>query len=364
MAKAAILYADEVELISPSAALMASLSAIAAGQDADLLDILLDLDDETIAHLGGASSLAPEWRENLRAIRSLPRAALRGLAVDHPIRLLRGQLDAMLAASTSQLRESTERQLTESGMAELLPAFEAGVVYLSPSGISEDVSTSDQFAEAALAILAGLLMDPTSHVILDATASRLASRLVETGELRPDDLALRHAGEAAVGTGLVARLPAFVDPPVTELLDLRRDLSGPLMRYRSASMRMASTLAHESFDPRSGVEIDDLWRREVAPALADIKDGLADHGLIREMAKSTFKDVTTLLTGAAGPALYIGMGAFTADDSMIATAAAIATPGVAAMQAMGRGAMESGQQRRQIRRHELYYLYEAGRRIS
>lgn len=70
---------------------------------------------------------------------------------------------------------------------------------------------------------------------------------------------MRHAEQAAVGSRLVARLPAFPGVPLDEILDLRCDLAAPLGRYRTAVVRLSDRLQAGPFDRDLPDEIDDLW---------------------------------------------------------------------------------------------------------
>jgi len=130
--------------------------------------------------------------------------------------------------------------------------------------------------EKWLALLRGLLVDKRTRLVLDDQVGSLAAAVIREGHVDPHRLALQHAGEAAVGTGLVARLPAFPGAPLDELLDLRSDLTGPLGRYRAVVVRLSAKITAGPFD-------DDLHR----------------HGLVREIARSARRDVHKLLPEGA-----------------------------------------------------------------
>ncbi len=66
-----------------------------------------------------------------------------------------------------------------------------------------------------------------------------------------------------------------------ERLDLRRDLGAP-PRAIAAVSRLADGLAFRPLHSESAADIDDGSTREVAPALAEIEDGFAEHGLVRD----------------------------------------------------------------------------------
>jgi len=173
---------------------------------------------------------------------------------------------------------------------------------LSASGFTDDRDT-DATVSGWIGLLKGLLQDPTTRLLFDDGVGDLVRSLVAEGHVLPHQLTIKHAGEAAVGSGLVARLPALPEAPVDELLDLRQDLGPPLTRYRAAVSRLADKLAFRAFDSEFAAEIDDLWTRDVAPALVEIEEGFAEHGLVREVAKTLGAELKSMIR--EGAALYV-----------------------------------------------------------
>jgi hypothetical protein len=364
LVRASILYADEIELVSLGAVMIAGVVQFAASDESNLLSLMSSLDDETIRSLGGGG-LPDNWREILpiaTAAMQLDPSLLRRLPggdqidqgfFEHQRELRRGLDDA-----AGQLRTTAQNLLVQSGGDELLPALEAGIVKLSPSGFAEDGDT-DATIKGWVKLLKTLLRDPTTRLLFDDQVGDLVRSLVGEGQVEPHRLTLKHAGEAAVGSGLIARLPTLPQAPVDELLDLRRDLEPPLARYRAAVSRLANQLVFRAFDPESAAEIDDLWTREVAPALMEIEEGFAEHSLVREVARTLGADLKILIR--EGAALYIGLGTLASVDEWIAATAAVAGP---AAQAAARAAAAGGAARRELQGRELYYLYEVNRQLQ
>lgn len=363
LVRASILYADEVELVSLGAFMMASVVQFAAGDDADRLSLMSALDDDTVRALGGGG-LPDNWREILPAalqVMRLDPEVLRGLPGGDQVDLAffdqQREWRREMEEAVARFRETAENMLVQSGGHELIPAFDAGILKLSASGFTED-SDTDGAIDGWIGLLKGLLQDPSTRLLFDDGVGDLIRSLVDEGHVLPHGLTLKHAGEAAVGSGLVARLPTLPDSPVDEILDLRRDLAVPLTRYRAAVSRLADKLAFRAFDPESATEIDDLWTREVAPALVEIEEGFAEHGLVREVAKTIGADLKTMIR--EGAALYVGLGTLTSLNKWIASTAAVAGP---VAEAAARAATASRTARRELRGRELYYLYEVNRRL-
>ncbi len=354
LVRATILYADHVELVSLSAVMLAAVLQLAGGDETQLLELLGSLDDGTIAALGG--NLPEGWREYLPLLPSLaktPVLDLVGLGDE------RKQLADGLNEAMEQLKQSAEEMLEKSGGAELLTGFQAGVLSLSHSGFASEDSDVDGTIARWVGLLKDLLRDGRTRLVFDDDVAALIRSMIEEGLVEPDALSLKHASEAAVGSGLIARLPAFPQAPLDELLDLRSDLGDPLVRYRRAVMRLASKLRSRAFDVEAAVELDDLWHEEVAPVLVELEERFADHGLVREIARQLGEDLKSLIR--EGAALYVGLDRLTTVDAWISATAAAAAPVAAAA---AKGAAASHVVRRQLEEHDLFYLYSLQRGIG
>jgi hypothetical protein len=106
--------------------------------------------------------------------------------------------------------------------------------------------------------------------------------------------------------------------------------------------------------------VDDLWRNDVAPAMVELQEGFAQHGLVREIARTLGKDLKTVIGAATGAGIAIGLDKLAAVNEWIAVSAGVAAP---AAQAMATAATAARDERRKLERHELFFLYEAARRL-
>jgi hypothetical protein len=150
--------------------------------------------------------------------------------------------------------------------------------------------------------------------------------MIREGAVDPNRLTLLHAEQAAVGSGLVARLPSFPQAPLDEILDLRSDLAGRLAKYRGAVVRMAGRLTSAPFNDDLGDDLDDLWHNEVEPALTDITEGMHQHGFVKELARTLTSSTKELIAGGAG--IYVGFVQLASLNDWVSAAAGVAGPAV------------------------------------
>jgi hypothetical protein len=361
LVKAAVLYADEVELISAGASMLSGMRNLSDAGAVGLAQVLMELDDETLRYVGG-DILPDGWRETLLPAMvaiSLEPEVLRSLPggdeiTDDTFAELREAAQGMDEV-TAQLQATATAMVEASGASEILPAIDAGIVRLVDLG-----RAGDEMVEEWAEHMRRLLTDNRSRLLFDDKVGSLIRHLIETEGIETTGLPLKHAGEAAVGSGLIARLPVFVDPPIDEIIQLRSDLQVPLRKYRSAAGRLANRLHLAPYETGSADEIDDLFRSEVEPALDELQEGFATHGLIREASRSLGKDVSSLATVGSGAILYMALNSTAVLDSW---AAALVGVGAAGAQALASGKMASAQSKRELESRELFYLYEVNRRL-
>lgn len=354
LVKACALYADQIELVSVGAVMIAGTAQLVAGGDQALLALMGELDDDTLRHLGGGKDMPANWRDVV-ALLSRPEA------MQHPeVAELARAWHTTMADAQADMARTVEKMLVDSGAEVLLPALRSGLVTLSSSGFTDATAAdTDAVMEKWLALLRGLLADKRTRLVLDDQVGSLAAALIREGSVDPHRLALLHAGEAAVGSGLVARLPVFPGAPLDELLDLRSDLSGCLGRYRAAVVRLTAKITAGPFHDDLPAELDDLWTADVQPALNEMDDDLHRHGLVKEIARSARRDVHKLLTEGAG--LYMGLSQLTSMNDWLS--ATTGTAGVA-LTAGALGYDRAAEAKNELRRRDLYYLYEVDRRLS
>ena len=261
---------------------------------------------------------------------------------------------AQLADPLSALKDHAERLAEDSGALDLLPAIESGLLELQMEGLNGDPLS---LVAAMTSLIRQRLLDPRRRVLFDG-GSRGLARAVVPSSAGENIAGFTRAGQAAVGSGLVARLPAFPEAPMDELLELRTDLLPALGRYRSVTVSLAATLTN-AVGPEVEQAIDDMYEERVRPALAEIDETLMDHGLVRSLAKDASLDIRDFLLSGAG--IYTGLSHATD----LGSAAAVAAGSAAGLgPAAARATWARHESRIRTSRHELFFLYEANRRLA
>jgi hypothetical protein len=359
LVKAALLYADEVELLGLAASMIHSIGLGPNSRRASLEDMVrwTELLRDDVVVTPEVRAVLPLMTKMMAKPERIP-LELRAQA-QHMQDVLQGA-EELMAPMADSILEST-------GAGELRSAIDAGLVTVADLGVGLDEAIlaatgrwGDNDAEVRRFVdqVRHRLSDRQTRLVFDDGAGELMDELLADGTISADQLALSLAGKGALGTGLVARLPALTTAKMDELLDLRSDLSPSLVRYRSAVSHFSGAVSSLS-GPNLRAEVDAVWENEVAPAIAEVESLLHDHGLVRELAKGVRQDVGRYLAALGG--CWIGVSAVS-DLGHLATGALAASPDIA--HALGNAWQRSIEGRREAAANQFFYLYATNKRLE
>ncbi|WP_156409861.1 hypothetical protein [Nocardioides sp. Soil796] len=372
LTKAALLYADEVELVSLGVSMFDELRQVIDAGELGEYGLLASLDDDTINYLatrgGSGNTLPPNWRETLAAGLAMPPEALEAMGIEGADTLR--ELREAATEHGHRMQQDMANVLDEQGATELVTAIKSGAIKVAELGVSptstlrptdlDPTDGGDVQIWNWIDALVTRLTDKKTRLLFDKQAGGLIQSMLEEGLIASNPQGLRLAAQAALGAGFAERLPAFPTAKMDELLDMRRELALPLARYRGAVSRFSKEMPQvvgEDLD----FEVEQLWIETVKPVLLGLEDELADHGLVREIARSL--DVQNIRDfGAWTTGTYLAVGSSTSLDALAAGLIASTAGGAATVALEALRAKREGQAGPKA--NEFYLLYEANRRLS
>lgn len=354
---AALLYADEVRLISPRASLLKSVADYGSMSGVDMARF--------IATVGPSidPTSAPALNSILAVLGDFPRSQLAPA--------LRKQRDALIEdllggfqPVQETLQQNAKDLLTRAGFEQLQIAIDDGILVI------EDVHSADaaDFSAEGDAMVNGLfkriqevLSTGNEYPLFDSDASNLVRLGVEERVFTPVPMARRLGADAAMASGLFDRLPNFPHANTREILDIRRELTDPLTRFRAGVRELTTELEVVPESEQFGNEIEDAWTLKVAPALDDIEEAIQQNTSLRDLFGKVCDDASGLAAmGAAG-----GVAASLA----VAAGPAVSVPAVAALAvtstvAAARAFRAQGRALRDTTETQFYFLYGANDRLG
>ncbi|MBU2697805.1 hypothetical protein [Pimelobacter sp. 30-1] len=357
--KSALMYADQVELMGLSANLVYAAGMAPSVKQTSLSEIM-----EMTEVVSDDVRLTPELR---RVIQKLERAERRGTLLPIEIRAQAAEIEDFRAESARLLRAATDEIITNTGLVLLQPALDAGLITITDLGITraDAVRAAAGKSKGSAAevqrwadSIAARLRDPRSRLLLDSETASFVDLMVREGKAEITTTGRDRLGATALGAGFSARLPTLEHATVEEILEVRGDLEGPLVRYRSAVARMSKTLPDiplTEFD----AAVDSEWEGVVGPSLREIQEELIGHGIVKELAHHAKLDAAAYIT--VGTGLLVGVNQFTDIDPLV-NAIVAGLPTVAGT--LGARSVARRNRVEQAQRREFYYLHAASQSLG
>jgi hypothetical protein len=357
LVKAALLYADKVTLASPATAMVLAASRLMNVDPVERHRRLLGL---------AAPLMDPEVRQYV------PLVTQRRFRRQFPNYV---QLKAMLDRSANDVADVLEAIGQQAHMPELRTAISAGLLEidelaLDPTALMTDAvlrasghTPTEGSTDAALRAMVarvGSAVAPGSltYPMFDDGANRLAEALEAAGQ---QHVSRSPAAEVGLAGHFVGRMPAFPDATIAEIIDVRRGLQRPLVRFRGALAGMARELEEAPWDPEFRTLADSMYRSEVEPALLDLEEKTRDSGALSLLRHAALSGKPY---AAAGATVAIALTGARVMPDIAALAFSVGSP----LAAVAAGAAEMVKEQLRLRqdrdRNRFLFLYETNRGLE
>lgn len=347
--RSALLYADQVEIISPGVTMLESMRQLhRAGPDA-LIALATSLDAETLAHLGGGNPAQIQLLlQRISEYQSLNRAQKRNLPADARL-LYETMLDQLRASIAGADQTGLERHATNVQMLEIDEALDSGLLKINHD-VTQQMFVEDSFGETYGEILRDLIAGGGS-LLLDDQVGKVVRAMIREGMVEMSQVAEARSIKASAGTTMIAQLPAFHRAEVGKILEVRSDLDQQLSRYRRGMREYAQKLESYPFTPELQDELHDMWLEEIQPAVQDIQTKVSR----KTIAKNTAWEAaaSTKFFGIEGAASLLHFQGPSLGMEAVAATAAAATTAIGGLAGPFVNALRQAQEAKE---HDLFYL--------
>jgi hypothetical protein len=189
--------------------------------------------------------------------------------------------------------------------------------------------------------------------MFDDEAGNLARAGLDEGVFKAAATAMARATNVGIGTGMIARLPAFPDARMENVLEAREELEQYVGKFRRAVSKMRERIHSTALDPGFAEEVDAIFVSEVRAAMEEIQDHLRSSNFLRRVLR--------LSTDSIGPAA-LGLAAFQMPQLPALVKIGLTATAELAQAATSWQASSTG--RNAARGHELYFLYRTQLRLE
>lgn len=362
MVKAALLYGDQVKLVSSAASMVMwnmSVTQQTPEQQLDFLEELIPLvlsnPSEREAALKDIRLGKEIFQKKDSTIRDIQyRLLAKRLVADHGNRWFRKKFGSL--AQTKVIQEY--ERATKAGLLEIHSFQPLKSVNLFAKQIKGEL---DQIRAAVIdefeSVVGGAISEGSTYPLFDDTTGELVRLGIEEGLISPSPSRIARAKHSKLAGSLLARLPLFDDASVNELLDIRRELERVLVRFRSAIMKYSETIRNASWDKDFWLDVEDIFHRDIEPAVIDIEDAVKSNSSMLAIASRKLVDKPAL-----GTSIFSFILAQLSSFSSLTTMAIAASAGASV--AVFDAYKESRKQKQEVEQNQLYFYYRAGELLS
>ena len=339
--KPALIYGDRIRLISPTAAMLQGIAGFAYAEGEQRVQVLrqafeawgpeklheVDVVERVYTRLKRTGK--KRTKEELQALMSL---------------------ESTINGMFNEIQQKVEQMLIDAKADELASALETGLVEIEPLLETEQpgIDFTDEMINTFIAKLHDVLIKGQAFPLFDDETGNVINLQVKEGVLVPNAVATSHGKQIGLASGLLSALPAFPRASVSEVIDIRDELRDPLVRFRAGVSGMATTIDAASFEPDFAAEVDDVFHRDVAPALMEIKEAIQANSNLRQLTRAALTDASSQIVGV----LSLGVASQTAIPELAAL-------GAGTVAALARAAWQQKEEAEKIQQHQMYLLHRS-----
>lgn len=344
LVRSSLLYADRVDLISPTVSLLQTMEPLRELDPEDVWETVASLPSETLHRIGANESRIPlpVFRQQMR---SFGKRSTRD-----PERI---EGERLWQSAIQKILREVEETFSGAEMPELELALATGDVRILGTGKQLEDPIDQQVAGFRNRIYEAL-DNPSGSVLFDQITT---SMVREDDSLRDkySPVGMERSRRAKTGTGLVERLPVFPEAPMHSVLKAREELADGRARYRASVKKLATELQSSSIDETLPSDIEDLWRDEVRPALVDLRKTMKRTQISKETG---YRLVTE---GHGIPTIAVTLTSLSSVADLLPTAAAATA---ASLRIAAAGAREAVEARETKKKHDLVYLLDINKKLG
>lgn len=353
--KSALLYADNVTLISPLAYLFTQLSTNGLMVDERKILRIMNLiipfceehDPEGIAKL----------RENVNQFNALVCSKkYKAVPMVQKLTIRQGITEAAALVDSKFCELLGQEQTNE--LCTLLKSKK-----LKLQRFEHSLTDTDGCVIEFFKILRQSVRD--SYPLFDELSNNLMVSAMNAHIIQFNDTERKKITHAGVSDNLIQRLPSFELATVDEILDIRKELDPQLIRYRAKVLSYSDSIQSLPWDDSFEYECTELYYKEVAPAVEEIAELTAENSFLKNLGYAALSNGDFLKSAGGLVCSVAAGGVIGAFNNAVATdKAVLASGGVWAVTKVAESYREYKKKKKEIQQKDLYFYYQAGKLLN
>lgn len=355
--KAALLYSDTITLVSPVASTYLQLTNESNNKNEKTLfslvnkvipfcqmadPILCDTMSQTLEQFGTIL--------NSKQYNSIP------VSIKYPIK-------KTLLEFSNNIKEVLEQNLGKNNCSDLEKLVRTKKVRLH--NFQSSFANDDAYVYEFYNILKRSVSNMQTFPLFDDLSNSLIKSAIKDNVITLNTTNKFEAKHAKLTSNLLIALPSFEFATIDEILDIRKALEKPLIRFRSKLLSYDSEIQSMPWDEDFQHECMKLYQREVAPAVLEIDELTQESTFIKNLGYSLLTDESAL-RNAGELVITIAMaGVISAFSDVLSSGQALLTTGGAYTASKVASAFkEYRETQTEITKKDMYFYYRAGKLLE
>lgn len=343
--KVALLYADKATLCSPKALMFASMASLANANLKEKIEFMAQV----------IPVLQPDQAvDSLPVLEQLRKISKKRIRSKNEI-LFQKKFENYLNNSWETLSEKISEIIESAdGSNGLADALMSGHIKLKVIG----KNNMDNLVEDFIEYVSDSVKNGDTHPLLDEVTGNFVNAGIREGKIEVTQKAIERSKQVHLASDLFARLPLFEAATVSEILDIRNDLEKYLVRFRSGMMKLSSSIVTASWDKDFPIDVEDIVRKEIEPAIQDIEEEIQNNKYLLEVVR---KIVDKPLLVSSGSLLGIAVANFSELSGIVSQSFGVGTAGLLASIDAHRTWKSK---RQEIEKNLLYFYYKCQKTMN
>jgi hypothetical protein len=197
-----------------------------------------------------------------------------------------------------------------------------------------------------------------TYPLLDENVLSLIKANIEEGKLNIPDVDSEKIKQIGFVFDVFQRLPNFDNATIDEILDIRKVLDKPLIRFRSAIIEMSDCIRYKPWDEGFYYDVEKLFYHRIEPAVLEIEEECKSNKYLTKLLNVVAKRPWEIPAGGIGGAIISKLAEV---SNISATAIGLAIgAGTVAYEVLH----EWKEKTKEIEQNQIYFYYKAGKMLK
>lgn len=222
----------------------------------------------------------------------------------------------------------------------------------------------DDFANEFFKILIDSVNNLNTFPLFDEQSNNLIKAAVNENVVILNNASRFNVKHAKISSDLLISLPSFEFATIDEILDIRKELEKPLVRFRRKMLSYNDEIQAMPWDEDFRNECFNLYHKDIAPAVLEIDELTRETSFIKNLSYNflsdslALKNIGGLVISIAAAGVISSFGKIAPNEAMIAGGGAFVISEIT------KAYKKSRDTQGQIAKKDMYFYYKASNMLT